>query len=236
MTKHKFYAVKRGRKTGIFNSWEECKTQTNHYPNRLFRSFNTLDEAKAYLNGKNTKYASQKHHKKYKSLDQQTKETIAKINSGKYFAIAYVDGKCEHFSTSEKSAWAYRIEISNSNHSDYEGNAQYGASRNRMTLIAMANVLEELINLGFQDKPLLFVSHLTYLTDPFTKKWLQKWKQKGWKRAEGTLQNKDLWQQIDKQLQQFSDYEVAWAWERSGISGMNFVGEYLDQCINDMLM
>lgn len=46
----KFYAVKRGRKTGIFTSWEECKNSIDGYKNAVFKSFNTHDEAEAFLN------------------------------------------------------------------------------------------------------------------------------------------------------------------------------------------
>lgn len=45
----KFYAVKAGRKTGIFNSWEECKRQVDGYPSASYKSFKTAVEAAAYI-------------------------------------------------------------------------------------------------------------------------------------------------------------------------------------------
>lgn len=45
----KFYAVKAGRKTGIFNSWEECKWQVDGYPSASYKSFKTAAEAAAYI-------------------------------------------------------------------------------------------------------------------------------------------------------------------------------------------
>lgn len=47
----KFYAVKKGRKTGIFNTWEECKEQVHGYSGCQFKSFSTYEEAVAYLDG-----------------------------------------------------------------------------------------------------------------------------------------------------------------------------------------
>lgn len=47
----KFYAVKNGRKAGIYNSWAECKEQVHGYPGALYKSFLTLAEAKEYING-----------------------------------------------------------------------------------------------------------------------------------------------------------------------------------------
>lgn len=45
----KFYAVKAGRKTGIFNSWEECKRQVDGYPSASYKSFKTAAKAAAYI-------------------------------------------------------------------------------------------------------------------------------------------------------------------------------------------
>lgn len=47
----KFYAVRKGKKTGIFHSWEECKEQVSNYSGAIYKSFKTLTEAEEYLNG-----------------------------------------------------------------------------------------------------------------------------------------------------------------------------------------
>lgn len=49
MAKNKFYAVKKGNKTGVFSTWEECQDATRGYPNAEFKSFITFEEAQAYL-------------------------------------------------------------------------------------------------------------------------------------------------------------------------------------------
>ena len=49
-TKQKFYAVKKGHKTGIFLNWNECKMQTQGFKGALFKSFPTRIEAENYLN------------------------------------------------------------------------------------------------------------------------------------------------------------------------------------------
>lgn len=45
----KYYAVKRGRKTGIFETWGECQAQVKGYPGAKFKSFQIYDEALAYI-------------------------------------------------------------------------------------------------------------------------------------------------------------------------------------------
>lgn len=49
MAKKKFYAVKQGRRTGIFLTWEECKKQVMGYPGAIYKSFGTEAEAEEYL-------------------------------------------------------------------------------------------------------------------------------------------------------------------------------------------
>lgn len=39
MAKKKFYVVWKGRKTGVFDTWEECKAQVFEFPKPVFKSF-----------------------------------------------------------------------------------------------------------------------------------------------------------------------------------------------------
>ena len=45
----KYYAVRAGRKTGIFETWDECKKSVDGYSGAVFKSFKTKDEALAFL-------------------------------------------------------------------------------------------------------------------------------------------------------------------------------------------
>lgn len=47
----KFYAVKRGLKTGVFCTWEECSASVKGYSGAVYKSFKTRQGALAYLNG-----------------------------------------------------------------------------------------------------------------------------------------------------------------------------------------
>lgn len=50
--KNKFYAVKEGRKPGIYLTWDECKAEVDGYENAKYKSFLTLEEANNYLDDK----------------------------------------------------------------------------------------------------------------------------------------------------------------------------------------
>jgi hypothetical protein len=59
----KFYAVRRGRATGIFHSWEECERQTRGIASE-FKSFTSMAEAEAYLRAfRRVNYMAFRHNK-----------------------------------------------------------------------------------------------------------------------------------------------------------------------------
>lgn len=45
----KYYAVKKGRQTGIFSSWSECELQVKGFKGALYKSFTSMTEAQEYL-------------------------------------------------------------------------------------------------------------------------------------------------------------------------------------------
>lgn len=49
MAAKKVYAVKRGKVTGVFYTWEECRDAVEGYPRAEYRGFSTPEEAQEYL-------------------------------------------------------------------------------------------------------------------------------------------------------------------------------------------
>lgn len=47
----KFYAVKKGKIKGIFYTWADCKQMVDGYPNPVYKSFPTVEEADAFIRG-----------------------------------------------------------------------------------------------------------------------------------------------------------------------------------------
>ncbi|MCR5516219.1 MAG: ribonuclease H family protein, partial [Lachnospira sp.] len=45
----KYYAVKAGRKPGIYESWDECKALVTGFKGAIYKSFTSLEEAKAFM-------------------------------------------------------------------------------------------------------------------------------------------------------------------------------------------
>lgn len=44
-----YYAVSKGRKMGVFNSWTECKAQVDGFSGAIYKKFNTRKEAEAFV-------------------------------------------------------------------------------------------------------------------------------------------------------------------------------------------
>lgn len=59
--KKKYYAVRIGRKPGIYDTWDECNDNVYGYSGAVYKSFFSLEEARAFLNPVQKKNAK-KHH------------------------------------------------------------------------------------------------------------------------------------------------------------------------------
>jgi len=63
----KYYAVRVGRKPGIYTTWPECKEQVDGLKYSRFKSFATVDEAEVFMKQKerrNPPSSAQKPHSK----------------------------------------------------------------------------------------------------------------------------------------------------------------------------
>ncbi|UII56247.1 ribonuclease H family protein [Cytobacillus spongiae] len=76
----KFYAVRRGKKTGIFNTWNECKESVEGFSNAEYKSFTSMEEAQLFLNVINNNVVSKEVKNE---LDCQVK-TIRAYVDGSY--------------------------------------------------------------------------------------------------------------------------------------------------------
>ena len=72
----KYYAVRSGRKTGIFTSWDECRRNVAGYSGARYKSFTSMEEALDFMNGADNKRAF----------------TASPDNVPAGEAVAYVDG------------------------------------------------------------------------------------------------------------------------------------------------
>lgn len=92
MATKKIYAVKKGMRTGIFETWEECKAAVDGYSGAEYKGFKTKGEALEYLGIEESEYIQE-------SLDLQSgfrMESVSANPMDKDLLVVYVDGSYEH--------------------------------------------------------------------------------------------------------------------------------------------
>ena len=153
--------------------------------------------------------------------------------------VTYTDGgtrntgvyKGGHVKKTDKAAWAYLIEWDDQK--VHGSGGEYGATNNKMEQTALINALKKLLELGFNNKHLLFVLDSQYVLNAINKHWLQGWKKRGWRRSSGPLANVAEWQELDRLLKEFPDSTFEWTKGHANNRGNEFVdhelNRYMDQ-------
>ena len=89
--KKKVYAVRNGRKTGLFMSWDDCKKQVDAFPGARYKSFTDADEAWKWLNGEDVLSV----RKPVRSKAPTLRPTTASLPSDEdQDFVIYTDGSC----------------------------------------------------------------------------------------------------------------------------------------------
>ena len=65
----KYYAVKKGKKHGVYRTWDECKAQTDGFSGAIFKSFKTQEEAEAFIGNKKEDTIEDKKPQVYAFVD-----------------------------------------------------------------------------------------------------------------------------------------------------------------------
>lgn len=89
----KYYAVKKGRKPGVYRTWTDCKKQVDGFSGAIYKSFLTKEEAETFAGTKNsstTKVESIAATAKKDTTVVDIEEALEKATDK--IAVAYVDG------------------------------------------------------------------------------------------------------------------------------------------------
>lgn len=93
MSKNNFWAVKRGRRAGIFSIYEEFQGSVFRYPHALFRAFKTYEEAEDWLEGRqknNSPAATGARIRSSVIPDEASLDLQSDLNAG--YVVAFTDG------------------------------------------------------------------------------------------------------------------------------------------------
>lgn len=112
--------------------------------------------------------------------------------------VVYTDGGCRgNGKANAVGAWAFIVYKENGERVGSKSNGQIGVTNNQMEMAAVLRAIEWANTHNYQIE--------IYLDSNFVKQgcesWLWGWAKRDWKKADGeTVLNKELWQQIHKQL------------------------------------
>ena len=178
----KFYAVKRGRKTGLYTVWAECAAQVKGFQGAVYKGFMTEEEAWAWLGG----------------ADARTEQPRAAAEMAAPSApdadyIIHTDGSCLR-NPGGAGGWAAVIETAATGAVEEKSGGAPETTNNRMELTAALMALTAVP----EGARVALYTDSQYLKNAFTKFWLPAWKKRGWKKADGEpVLNQDLWVQLD---------------------------------------
>lgn len=90
MAVKKYYGVRRGKITGVFDNWQACKDSVDGYPNAEYKGFSTLEEARDYL-GESPQHALPPEGSLTAYVDGSYDDSLKKYAFGCIFILA--DGR-----------------------------------------------------------------------------------------------------------------------------------------------
>ena len=88
----KYYAVKKGRQTGIYTSWPECQKMVSGFPGAVYRSFVDRPAAENWLNSDQELRPHQANEQLQLKLDERSFAQQAPDTTSRPTILLYTDG------------------------------------------------------------------------------------------------------------------------------------------------
>ncbi|KAM4771200.1 ribonuclease H1-like [Rhinophrynus dorsalis] len=177
------YAVRRGRQTGVFKTWEECREQVHRYPSARYKKFPSYRQAQNFVEGSD--YSSP--HSSAGGSDE-----------------VYIDGSCRH-----NGHYGARGGIGvywGPNNSHNVSERLKGRATNQRAELEAAR--RAVVQAKTQNKRRLNVNTDSKFTVNGMTNWIHTWKKNGWKTYDGRdVVNKQEFQKLDRLCQ---GMDVTW--------------------------
>ena len=193
-----YYAVAKGRETGIFSTWEEARLLVTGFSGAKFKKFSSLTEAEDF----NKTYSDPSP-----ATDPPSRQGIKRKNSpstgisptknirAEETIKAFTDGAC-HLNGKKGAKAGYAVVWPDHRHLDHsallEGQLQ---TNNRAEYMAVIHCMRTALQ-HFPRSHLVIHTDSMLLINTITK-WLPEWVENGWKKSdESEIANLDLVKQL----------------------------------------
>jgi ribonuclease HI len=195
MTTKKFYAVKVGRKPGIYTEWygpNGAKVQVEGFLGANYKGFLTEEEANAFMR---SSHIVKKHRPK-------PAVSVSKSEVPGHRVLIYTDGSCIY----NPGPGGYGVVILKGKSRTELSGGYRSTTNNRMELMACIYGLKALK----KSSSVTVYSDSQYVVNGINKGWAKKWQANNWIKKDKTpAQNPDLWEKL-LFLCQEHDVEFRW--------------------------
>jgi ribonuclease HI len=204
--KSKFYAVRSGREPGIYRTWDECKAQVDGYAKAEYKSFSSLQDAEAYLNGAMTPRRVSKPAPEVESEPLPVQGSLLgepEPDVGLKRVVIYADGSC----LNNPGRGGYGVVMLYDGHREELSGGFRLTTNNRMEILACIVALQSLK----ARCAVTLYSDSQYVVNSIEKGWAKSWRKGGWVRKGVEVPNADLWARL---LDLCEQHQVSFRWVR----------------------
>ena len=206
--KKKVYAVRNGRKTGLFMSWDDCKKQVDAFPGARYKSFPDADEAWKWLNGEDVPSVRKPTKSRTPARKSIVPERALAADDDQDFVI-YTDGSCLR-NPDGPGGWAVVARNVATGEVTELSDGHPSTTNNRMELQAAIMALR----FAPEGTKVALYTDSQYLKNGITK-WMVNWKRRGWKKADGQpVLNQGQWMELDKL---YGSHKVTFHWVKGHV-------------------
>jgi ribonuclease HI len=221
MAKNKSYAVRRGRKPGIYDAWSGAlgaEAQIKGFPGAVYKGFTSRGEAEAWLDKKSAVTAKEQQTMPFsrtgktalrKKATRHSKPAVhgpEHLNTEEYSAdvVIYTDGGCSR----NPGPGGYGVVLLERGRRRELSGGFERTTNNRMELTACIKGLEALERTA----SVIVYSDSQYVVNGMEKGWARRWKRNDWKRNKDEIaENSDLWSRL---LEICDRHTVRFSWVR----------------------
>ncbi len=193
----KYYAVKVGATTGIFETWEECKTSVDGFPGAVYKSFKNISDAYAYMGWEGTQMSIfnmetfGQSQKNTPPPSHASSPNMEKPFSSSTKAVAYVDGSFN----AETNIFGYGVVMFHNGEEFH-----FYKSYDDENLASMRNVAGEIYG-SMAAMDYAVEHHIKYLTIYYDYMGIAKWCTGAWKaNKSGTIAYKKHYEKVKQKV------------------------------------
>jgi len=200
----KYYAVARGRATGIFSAWfgtGNAEEQVRGFAGARYKGFADIEEARIWLREQQSAPNKKRTARKPRP-DATAARTATAVSSHDADVIIYTDGGC---SCNPGPGGYGAVILAGGKRRELSGGFKH-TTNNRMELMACIVALKSIT----PGASVLVHSDSQYVVNGISKGWAARWRAQGWMRTKtDAAENYDLWQEL---LDVCAPLNVRFAW------------------------